>query len=408
MTEPDRGQWRPGLDEDLDDLVDLAVKAAVQDGATEQEAVADVERRFNDALPGSLDETADALERALRRLTPGMIASETRTRRRFERRIDWLWGDALNDVHVVVVSCTELGGRWADRERSTKDEAMVAVHARACGVALDIEALIRTGHPSGAWGRWRTLHELHVVLTLLGAGDDDLARRYLLHGAAQEHREALAHDAVRDRSGDPPWATPQRMADLKTNAKLAAAEFGPRFHKDWGWAAHLVGKEFVTFRRLEELAELDHRRPAYVEASHHTHADSTGTYHMRHPFRDGLSLASGTSNYGLDAPAHALLTTFTDMTLTLMTESSTTLLDIATLRLLSRLSDEAVESLRAPQLAVVELEARYGRAEGSRVRMGVFRVWRIGSMGRTLLRRNIRRAAALVSLPRRLPRRLPR
>ena len=102
----------------------------------------------------------------------------------------------------------ELGESFnvADRPAAVDDqdhrfEALVLVHARACLVVSEIHALLRTGHAYDARARWRTLHELSVVASVLGEGDGALANRFLVHGVVERYQDARLHELNRERTG---------------------------------------------------------------------------------------------------------------------------------------------------------------------------------------------------------------
>ncbi|WP_217430933.1 DUF5677 domain-containing protein [Sphingomonas bacterium] len=55
------------------------------------------------------------------------------------------------------------------------NDTMLHLHARACQVVFEIITLMENGLADGAMARWRTLHEITVVATILAEHGEELA-----------------------------------------------------------------------------------------------------------------------------------------------------------------------------------------------------------------------------------------
>src|ERR1035441_6252711 len=62
---------------------------------------------------------------------------------------------------------------WADSQSQN--------HPTNSAEEAEVLALLKTGHASGAYGRWRTLHETAVTAWFISCGDQLLAEKYLAH-----------------------------------------------------------------------------------------------------------------------------------------------------------------------------------------------------------------------------------
>lgn len=172
-------------------------------------------------------------------------------------------------------------GRWvnsswrrraADRQ-DYKFEALIRLHGRAVMTAHEVLVLLRAGYSTGALARWRTVHEIWVVASLLGERDPELSRRYLVHDAVENMKAEEEYEETWESLGfEPPdWQASER-ADSK-----------PIGRGVWGflptglWLGEsAVQRPRPRFKHLQELAELDHWRGYYRMASHGTHANSKG------------------------------------------------------------------------------------------------------------------------------------
>src|SRR5437870_8332031 len=74
----------------------------------------------------------------------------------------------------------------AIRRLSTKSS--LRQHVRACQVTDEIITLLENGFADGAMARWRTLHEIAVVTSLISQHGIELAERYVAYQAVEAKR----------------------------------------------------------------------------------------------------------------------------------------------------------------------------------------------------------------------------
>jgi hypothetical protein len=262
----------------------------------------------------SLQATAPMVVRSLYRLTPSMLAEHDRLRKGFERRLRLVWGAGLDRFYATYVAGMEAGELHAqavvDEARVENDiryEALVRLHGRSCQVVSEIYALLKSGHAAGAEARWRTLHEMAVVASLIFDGDQSLAERYLLHATISLWADAKAYEKYRIRLGLPSLDQSDIDAIEEARTQLLS-RYGQSYDQPWGWASPLFTSESaansrrhrVTFRDLEDLARLDHYRPFYQLGSHRIHAGARSMELDRVTVGEGdTSMLAGPSNAGL-------------------------------------------------------------------------------------------------------------
>ena len=266
------------------------------------------------------------LERMLERIIPDLAASYARLlepqvvrqsieelgRRdgdlnRFRARIARQWATPFRHFSAFLIlseRAAEVAIEVLSRSKQFRNSALVAVllrlHARACLVGHEIEAMMRGGFADAAMARWRTLHEIAVLSYFLGDHGEDAAKRYLAHDAVErlaaarlynEHRKLLGYRAVDVR-------TIRRYAKEVNDAKTA---FGPGIAKRNGWAEKALGKSAPSFEDIEAAVKMRHLRPLYKMASQQVHAGPRGMLFRLGMFNDapaGGAFLVGPTNCG--------------------------------------------------------------------------------------------------------------
>ena len=251
------------------------------------------------------------------------LSDEAAQRAAFEARLEARWGRSLDLADLVVHEAYE-AGRWvndllgptAEDRQDEKFEALIRLHGKGVMTAREVLVLLRSGYSSGALARWRTLHEVWVVFLVLADGDRELSRRYLAHEIVESLKGQEEYEAAWKILGhEPPdWSPAERD---EARAELAK-EFGPRFLKDYGWAAPLFGDKRPTFKELQRRVEMDPWRGYYRLASHGTHAHSMGLYRNVQDLGTSDVIWAGPSDVGLVDPAQCSLIALEGLTAGLM------------------------------------------------------------------------------------------
>jgi len=181
-------------------------------------------------------------------------------------------------------------------------EAIARLHLRSIHVAREIMTLLRSGYADGAMARWRTLHEIAVVVCFLAEHGEPCAKRYLAHEAVERYRAASRYQEFADRLGLAPL-TPEEFDAVRSARDAAVREHGDAFGEEYGWAAPYLGKQQrPTFADVERAVDLDHLRPFYKLASDNVHAGVRGALSKLGAVEDGRLLTSP-SPAGLTDPA---------------------------------------------------------------------------------------------------------
>ena len=276
-------------------------------------------------------ERLDAMyQRAAEELTrpvienPGRALAEERGQRAgFEARLAARWGRPLDLFDLTVEQALEAGRwintRWRPRAAACQDqkfEALIRLHGRAVMTANEVQVLLRAGYSTGALARWRTIHEIWVVSSVLGDHDQEVSRRYLVHNAVESMKGEEEYEETWEALGfEPPDWTLAKRDELRASLR---DDFGEPFLRDYGWAAPLFGDRAPRFRQIQELAALDHWRGYYRMASHGTHANPKGiSWNIQGSGRADVIWA-GPSNAGLVDPAQCTLIALANVTVGLL------------------------------------------------------------------------------------------
>jgi hypothetical protein len=291
------------------ELVAAVVAKAVANGRS-MDDFDEIVDHLDSALETS---TVDGLLRVaeeLDRRRDEVLAAWRKDLRGFRRRLRKYWGQALDDMFLVIVGTEEMAAKF-DQERRTDEplfEALTDLMARACRVAREVHSLLESGFPLGALARSRTLHEIAIVCRVLETydgqpGTEDLAERYLLHVGVLDHSDAETYRRDHafwgnDDIEEEDWAAIQERRD-----KLVK-RFGRPFLQQYGWAQPLLaGLSERGMAGLELLVDEAQRRGHYKWVSHEVHADAKSG-HLNKIERDGVVYRlSGPTNIRFEDPA---------------------------------------------------------------------------------------------------------
>jgi hypothetical protein len=240
------------------------------------------------------------------------VVSEVRfERREFMKRLRFRWQDGIDQLWFFREVAIRIGadihnlhGGEAARREDALYFAILRIHGRACLIMSEVIALLETGHPSGALGRWRSLHELAVIAKFLDINGQVCAKRFLDHHAITSAKQARAYQDFCDQLGYPPMKEDE-ITSIEGERDRLVQQYSKSFDKDWGWAdGYFSGP--LSFAGIEKAAKLDAWRPHYIWASSAVHGGSKGLLSDLGYLASGGStsqIPAGPSDYGLADPA---------------------------------------------------------------------------------------------------------
>ena len=228
----------------------------------------------------------------------------------FEKRLYSRYRSGFDALSMHLTIAREVGGEVNDEARAAKKrgsqrvfvDVLTRLHARACQIAEEVIVLLRAGFADGAMARWRSLHEVSVVMQFIAERGPDMAVRYSEHEAMESLKAARGYSLVAERLGHES-CTPSELNEIEARAKALLTKYEPSFKEDYGWAGVALKKKRPSFADIEKAIGLDHFRPYYKLASHNVHANPKGIFYRLCVLADCAVLPAGASNVGLTDPA---------------------------------------------------------------------------------------------------------
>ena len=334
----------------LQELLESTIEETLASRDLDQYPTNELESSVGDMIPGLVDNIAYLTLARIRKDASSGLKRHRRDRKGFEKRLNERWKYPLDLLDLVIALSTEAGTEFNRKFRNEAVdsgdavfEALTRLHARGCQVSGEVLALLHAGFADGAHARWRSLHEMAVVASLIQQHGQELAELYLLHENIQQYKLACEYQKFFDRLDvEPP--SKENFEKLKVQRDELIDRFGKAFEGDYGWASSAIGSNRPTIKNIEQHVQLDHMRPYYRMASDNVHPNSHGAY-----FRLGLHssqeevLLAGPSNFGLANPGHSTTISLVQLTTTLLATES--VLDcVVTMKILAELTNEVGEA----------------------------------------------------------------
>lgn len=147
---------------------------------------------------------------------------------------------------------------------------LMRLHAHACRVMGEVEALLLSGYPDGAHARWRTLHEIAVFSILIRHHGLSAAEDFIRYGLIETVNGMEGYQAIAGARGREPYSDEELAAAIELRHDLIA-RCGEGIQSSNGWARKYVGSS--KFTKLQEAAGLRKWANDYKAASRSIHFD---------------------------------------------------------------------------------------------------------------------------------------
>jgi hypothetical protein len=225
---------------------------------------------YNDAS----DKVAAKVYASLRESAPRLVKGLRRDERRLAKRMRQVWGRADVAFQANNYIGYELGAHVAGsgKQHGPKMLALLGAHGRALRTASEVRQLAMSGFHAGATARWRSLHELSVLVYVLNKADAEVSERYLAYARIEQLRDLEHFQRHAEALNRKPFEADE-VRRIERHAAETVERWGPEMSKENGWAFPLFpDKKRVTFIELESLAGLSHLRPFYRLGNNHIHS----------------------------------------------------------------------------------------------------------------------------------------
>jgi hypothetical protein len=305
--------FEAGFNEEILDEITSAFDQATASGLSEEEAL----KRLEEAIPQALRAATDPLVNSLKASGHRMVLEHQAERQEFEARLLSRWLEPLCLYEMFLVAARDAGEDFNQSEHPEATEqnrwvgtALRMLHGRACLTGSEVLYLLRGGYPFGAQARWRTLHEMAVISSIISE-HPEAAEAYLLHTTVTSAKDAIEYQARHETLGYEPLSA-EEVERIEVEKSDLIKRFGWAYKNPYGWAVPLFNNQTdPKFRDLEELAQLDHLRSHYRRASHYLHAGPKGdALNLLERGGQAAILTGPTNNYLADAGHQALISLY--------------------------------------------------------------------------------------------------
>lgn len=295
-------QWNAG---NTDSHITLSISE--EDVADLESAVSRLLEKLPDVIEAASVKTAKAVLRTLKNRWAEEHSYQEVECHSFRTALEERWGKPLGMLRMLLTVSRDLGSEMVEvrpPNESHLSNVLLRLHARACQVTAEIITLLENGYADGAMARWRTLHEISIVMALMNEHGDALAERYVAHQAIEAKSAKDQYELCHERLGYEPLS-PDECSDIDAGYSEAISEFGKEFGGPYGWAAGYVEprqRGRLGLGDLEVAAGRSMMASHYKLASHNVHAGPQALFLRLGLLDDEPGILAGASNVGLAEP----------------------------------------------------------------------------------------------------------
>lgn len=330
-----------------------------------------------DSLPDIFDKTSTDIAKSVLKSLKQKWTEEhffqVNDSNNFRTNLEKRWGKALSKLRMLLTIARELSSEineFRAQENSHLNNVLQRLHVRACQVTAEIITLLENGFADGAMARWRTLHEIGIVITLMNEHGESLAERYIAHRAIEAKNGKDQYMQCYEQIGYDPLTTSE-CREVDEDYESAIKTYGKEFSGPYGWAEEHVtraGTRRLGLGDLEAAAGRSAMASHYKLASYNVHAGPHALF-----YRLGLididdeALLAGASNAGLMEPGQNTAFTFT--LISVMFVGDNVNMDIlVTIKLLMLLRDEIPDAFNKADQKLQAAHIKYSNKTKNQTR----------------------------------------
>jgi hypothetical protein len=171
---------------------------------------------------------------------------------------------AFDALELAILACRAFANFYREAEPRLLDDidvsewgahALTQLFYAGVLIAAEVLTLMRGGYHTGAFARWRALHEVATRIEVIsGAGDLllDTAERYVRHEQFRENGW-LALERGLDRKLNPNDSTLRDvLRDWEAENAEGIQEYGDAFRAEYGWAENLLRARSPAYMKQAE------------------------------------------------------------------------------------------------------------------------------------------------------------
>lgn len=303
----------------------------------EQEKIdAMVEKMYSSEM---INEFSEPVYNSLINQAPTMYEEHRLEQLEFEARLQMRWLNAFYGLKSVITISEEIGMGLIDEYLEDKKEndgkyfvpleydVVFKLHGKSVVISKEILTLLQAGYSDAAISRWRTLHEISVILGLITdslKNDKDIAQKIAIrfyNRSIVEEFKIVKHENVKNKRKS------EEYINLKAKVEKIRHDYGEKFiHEDYEWARPALSKinGKIYFSHLEKTTGNTKLTSYYKMANNQIHSTSFGLYESFGDMYDsGIGVVFGPSNYGLSIPGQLTIISIIKCTSSLLTVDPT-------------------------------------------------------------------------------------
>ncbi len=190
------------------------------------------------------------------------------------------WTNCLDSMELAITQASICSEEFESLQPQRSDPKFLAISGlldESVGIAEEILLLLRNGFASGAYARWRSLHERAILALFVSRSSRTTAKRFLDHEAVKSLELLSEAQRFCELTGVPPLPS-EWLRTQEENAQRMIERYGADFVGKYAWAKLALAKVFptrkggVTFNELVQACGLNFMRSPYGLASHAVHA----------------------------------------------------------------------------------------------------------------------------------------
>jgi hypothetical protein len=347
------------------EVTDVTVEFTEDDGRELERLYDKFEGTLDEAMAKVIDTSVDAMLLRYRSEWQAYRRSEERFIANFRNRLEDRWGTALDGLRLLSDLCKDEGEKYIERLNRSQAKSppykrvlLSRLHSRACQVTAEVIALLEAGFAKGAMARWRTLHELEVIATIVSVAGNSTAKRFFDYEYVENKRAKDQYLLDQPDLGLQPLSK-KEIDEVEADYAAVVQEHGRDFRHPYGWAAKFLKNKSPRFNDLERAAGVARMRSHYKFASYSVHASPRALTIRIDDLGDQDWPIAGASNAGLEEPGQNAAMTILRITY-LLCENLKSIDNAMIMNALIILRDETVSNFAkcAVELADEDAEIR--------------------------------------------------
>ncbi|MCY8582770.1 DUF5677 domain-containing protein [Bacillus haynesii] len=295
-------------------------------------------KAIHDKTKENISLVSDGIYSELKADMVRMYTDEETASKEFKTLLHKQWYEGFLILQGIIKFCEDASIRLlkefssedqSDSKRTLILKVLFKLHSKGVQVSKEVLTLLKSGFSDGALARWRSLHELNVILKALSYKFSDidftynLTRRYLDYSEIERIKEIYTFKKVTGLLNLDPISSEDKKKYREIKESIIK-KYGKNFEKPNMWAKPLfpnIKDRQIYFSDFEKLVGIDRLNPYYKQANYQIHASPKGIYQslsMLPSNKQESFYLYGGSNYGISLPGELTGISLSQITISLL------------------------------------------------------------------------------------------